>query len=233
VEQKFNKTPAKANRWFRAFVVISLLYGITFSLDSIFNWIFFFGAVYSLFMSYFLLPVQPKIFQGNQNRSRQAQWQGPGEAYGAGNVSPQDRAKKVAIIISASIGGLFVFLIVIGLLVGDPENEQQSDRQEEVYDIDSNPAALANRGNEYYNNQQYDSAEIYYNRALALDGDNVDATYGKAIVFDQRGQTSDAAEYYKKAVGLDSTYVYSYSRLAELEPEKQEFYLKLAEKYAN
>jgi len=262
VETKnFEKTPKKAGSWFRAFVVLALLYGITFSLHSFFNWIFFFGAVYALFMSYYLLPVQPKIFQGNSNRSYQ------NYNTNTQTASPIDRSRRMAILIGSSIFGLFFFLMVIGFLVGDPEEETEQDEQQEQphEQVDDSAAALVSRGNEFFNDQEYDSADSYYDKALAVDGGYMEAIYGKGIVlyqrgrldeantaflrayeggfryawlswaladmYDKQGQTSRAADLYKESVKLDSSYIDSYKRLAELEPGNSDKYLQLAEKH--
>lgn len=201
--EKFEKTPRKANRWFRAFVVLALLFGATFSLNSVFNWIFFFGAAYSFFMSYYLLPMQPKIFQGSQNRQRQSRpWQNQDQSYRneAEVVSPVERSKKIAIIIASSIFGLFFFLMVIGFLVGDPEEDVQSSGQEQSYEpVDNSAAALVSRGNDFFNNQEYDSADVYYDKALVLDGGYMEAIYGKGIVLYQQGRIDEANTAFLRA----------------------------------
>ncbi|MEJ0031071.1 MAG: hypothetical protein WDO15_12135 [Bacteroidota bacterium] len=104
-EEHFEKTPRKAARWFRAFIVLALLYGITFSLHSVFNWIFFLAAVYSLFMSYFTLPVQPKIFQ-----QQSKPFNSGGRTSYTSTPSPSqlaDRGKRVVRIIIFSVAGVF------------------------------------------------------------------------------------------------------------------------------
>lgn len=284
--EQFNKTPRKATFWFRTFIVLALLYGATFSLISFFNWIFFFGAVYALFMSYFLLPVQPKIFQGNAGRSRQSrQWQGKDQSFDteAQVVTPQDRAKKIVLTVVISFFGLFFLLMVIGFLSDDPEEQNtnsttseessgddssddgSSDDSDASYSGETTPAALVNRGNEFFNNKEYDSANAYYDKALELDGSYMEAVYGKGIVlynkgsideantaflrayeggfryawlswaladmYDKQGQAMRAVEFYKESVGLDSSYVDSYKRLAELDPSQGPMYLELAEKH--
>ena len=199
-EEQFEKTPRKAARWFRAFIVLSLLYGITFSLNSLFNWIFFFAAAYSFFMSYFTLPMQPKIFQPR------------GSQFGSGgratmNVSPDspvDRAKTIAKVIGVSIVGLFVFLFVIGLLFGE-EDETQTSQPEEQESLettdttDDSAASLVSKGHEFYNSQEYDSAEKYYELALTADPDYMEAVYGQGIVLYQKGSKDEAYGYFTRA----------------------------------
>ena len=253
-QEYFEKTPRKANRWFRAFVVLALVYGITFSLHSIFNWIFFLGAGYSLFMSYFTLPVQPKVFQG-QSAER--------VTYGA----PVGRTKKIVRLITISVVSFFVFLFLVGVFSGNSEESQTTTTIEPEETTDKSAASLTDKGNDLFNDGQYDAADGYYDRALALDPNYLEAVYGKGIVlyqngshdeantyfsrayeggykyawlswvmadaYDKSGATTRAVELYKESVNLDSSFVDSYNRLAELLPEEREKYLELAQKHAN
>lgn len=271
----FEKTPKKATRWFRTFVVLSLLYGITFSLNSFFNWIFFFAAIYSLFMSYFLLPVQPKVFQARPKQ----QWRGPqsnagregqpqSQSAGSTVVNPAERAKKVIIGIVAIMFALFMIPFTIGLIEGfSGEESDIKDIQEEFMPEESVDPVVSHvsKGNDFFNDQNYDSADYYYDKALAINGGYGEAIYGKGIVafqrgradeanrfflrayeggfryawlswvladmYDKQGQTFRATELYKESVNLDSTYVDSYKRLAELEPALAQKYLDLAERH--
>jgi tetratricopeptide (TPR) repeat protein len=267
VSDYFEKTPHKANRWFRAFMVLALVYGITFSLNSIFNWIFFLGAGYSLFMSYFTLPVQPKIFQ----RQSQSFNSGARATYGsAGSSAPQaDRNKKV-MAIAISIAGFFFFLIMVGIFSGNDQDESSSESTESTgvspETSDESAANLTNTGMDLYTQEKYDESDGYFDRALVLDPGYMEAIYGKGIVlyqkgnreeantyftrayeggyeyawlswvladtYDKSGATTRAVELYKESVRLDSSYVDSYNRLAELVPEEREKYLELAQKFA-
>lgn len=251
-QQQFEKTPAKANRWFKAFIVLALLYGITFSLDAFFNWVFFFGAAYSLFLSYYYLPMQPKIFQGRPKASRFDQQQQ------AGNPNTWT-AKKIIQLIAYTIGGLFVLLFIIGIFSDD----------DQPVDTDASESAvtLTGTGNDFVNKGENDSADYYYTRALEIDPNYLEAVYGKGLVLynrgekdeanknflqayeggyrypwlswvladanDKAGNTDKAIELYKESVNLDSSYVDSYRRLAELVPAERDLYLQLADKYSS
>ena len=198
--EQFEKTPQKAARWFRAFIVLSLLYGITFSLTSFFNWIFFWAAIYSFFMSYFLLPVQPKIFQGRPKQARGPIFNtGTRSAEGA-PVTPGERGKKFVKIVVAVMGALFMIPFVIGFIDGwNGDDQTTSDPQEQTSTFDatdSSPASLVERGNGFFNNQQYDSADVYYDLALASDDGYGEAIYGKGIVAYQQGRSDEANTYF-------------------------------------
>ena len=120
----FEKTPKKADRWFWIAIVSSLLYGITFSLFSLFNWIFFCISAYAFFMSYYLLPVQPKIFQ----QRRKQDFFGGSTAGGRGTQSSdaqtqQDKAKRMVTIIVITGVAMIFFFLVLGIFAGDDSQE--------------------------------------------------------------------------------------------------------------
>lgn len=265
-DEEFEKTPKKANRWFRIAIVLALLYGATFSLNSFFNWVFFFASAYAFFMSYFLLPAQPKIFQGKQRPS--GGWTRPAQKDTGRGPAPADQAakvKRIMFIIAGTFFGLFFFFFIIGIMNPEPPAQEYED----LYANGSQPTAsdLVNRGNDLFNNQEYDSAGKYYDRAYALDHTNMEAIYGKGIVLyatgneeqamplfrqsyeggfrfawlswvladmhEKNGNSAQAALLYKESVNLDSSFVDSYKRLAELEPENSFKYLQLAEKHGS
>jgi tetratricopeptide (TPR) repeat protein len=258
----FEKTPKRANRWFVYFIVLSVLFGITFSLSSVFNWIFFLGAGYSLFMSYFLLPVQPKIFQARSGRAQGAQF----------NTSVADPAakRKKAIIIIVSLFFFVTFFIpfMVNLIGGSSDDTTEETTTDASSDVpDDSPKDFIGSANDFFNNQQYDSAEKYYDKALEADPNQMEGYYGKGIVaynrenidvantyflkayeggfrfgwlswalgdmYDKQGQTTHAITMYKESANLDSTNVDNYKRLAELEPANRAKYLELAQKYAS
>lgn len=262
-EEKFEKTPAKANRWFKIAIVLALLFGATFSLSSFLNWIFFLGSVYAFFMSYFLLPMQPKIFQGKQRPA--GGWTGSQQGGGTGPAPAEQAAKvkRIVFIIAGTFFGLFFFFFVIGIMNPEPQPSEYQD----LYADGSQPTAadLVNRGNDLFNNQEYDSALKYYDLARSEDNTNWEAVYGKGIVLyatgkeeeampffrqsyeggfrfawlswvladmhDKNGNAPQAVILYKESVNLDSSYVDSYKRLAELDPSNSAKYLELAEKH--
>ena len=211
-EEYFEKTPRKAARWFRAFIVLALLYGITFSVHPVFNWIFFFTAAYSLFMSYFTLPVQPKIFQ------KQAKpFNSGGRTSYTSTPSPSqlaDRGKKVVRIVIYSIGGVFLLFMLIGIFAGNDDESTTStttieEEEQSSAPDDSNEAeSLAFKGNDLINNSQPDSADIYYDRALQMDPDLMMAIYGKGLVLYNKGNRDEATTYFTKA--YDGGYRYAW-----------------------
>lgn len=200
-EEYFEKTPRKANRWFRVAIVFALLYGVTFSLASFLNWIFFFATAYAFFMSYFRLPVQPKIFQGKRRSSQT--WTGPTQ-FGAGGPAAQppavDRIKRIVFTIAGGVFALFVFFFIIGIM--NPEPASDTAPEYEDLSADGTPptaSELVQRGNDFFNDAKYDSADKYYDRALVMDGGNMEALYGKGIVMYQAGNKEGAMALFRRA----------------------------------
>ena len=202
-KEYFEKTPRKAANWFRAFIVLALLYGITFSLHRIFNWVFFFGAAYSLFMSYFRLPVQPKIFQ-KQSKSFNSGGRASYSPPTSGSIQ-EDRVRKIVRVVIISIVSFFAFLIVVGIFAGNGNDQPTitSNQEEPEQSYDSNEPneadTLAYRGNDFINNSQPDSADWYYNRALEINPDLMMAVYGKGLVLYNKGDRDAAKTYFTKA----------------------------------
>lgn len=76
-------------------------------------------------------------------------------------------------------------------------------------------------GDSYYLQNQYDSALVWYTRAY--DGGARSSALSNVIAYihDTNGQLPTAIEFYKEAIGLDSTLVDAYDRLAELIPGEE------------
>lgn len=257
MSEDFQKTPKKADRWFRLAIVFALLYGITFSLYSIFNWIFFLASGYSFFMSYYLLPVQPSIFQGRPKP--QQNWGGQASA----QRQNEQILKRVIFMIGAGVFVLFMFFFVKGFVQSIQEEATQPESSEETSEVTA--AENIAKGDDFFNASQYDSAEVYYVKALDREPDNVQAMYGKGIVLwqtdrkdeamtmfrrsydggnrfwwlswvladasDKEGNAEQAISLYKESLSMDSTCTECYTRLAVLEPANGAKYLELSQKH--
>ncbi len=205
-QEYFEKTPAKANRWFWISITSALLFGITFSLPSVFNWFFLCLSAYALFLSYFYLPVQPKIFQ------RKNTFQGGSRSSSGSSAATQASpsvvtAKRIVFAIAGTFFGIFAFLIIVGIFTHDDNDDTSSTAIEspaegyEEGETSDQPTAssLVSTGNDFFNNQQYDSANKYYEDALALNPNEMEAVYGKGIVLYNQGQTDDAYVHFQRA----------------------------------
>lgn len=81
-------------------------------------------------------------------------------------------------------------------------------------------------GNCYSRLEQNDEALSFYERAYATGTRNAELSHYLAYLYDLKNNTARAIEFYKEAIQQDSSKVEVYKRLAELEPEKAEWYLK-------
>ncbi len=81
-------------------------------------------------------------------------------------------------------------------------------------------------GNCYSRLEQNDEALSFYERSYATGTRNAELSHYLAYLYDLKNNTEKAIEFYKEAIQQDSTKVDVYKRLAELEPEKAEWYLK-------
>ncbi len=84
-------------------------------------------------------------------------------------------------------------------------------------------------GNCYYGQKRNDEALQYYERAYATGTRNAELSHYMAYLYDLKNNTLKAIDFYKEAIQQDSTRVEVYKRLAELEPEKADGYLKRAQ----
>ncbi len=221
-EENFQKTPKKANRWFRAAIVLALLYGITFSLNSLFNWLFFFASAYSFFMAYYLLPVQPRIFQEKKRQT----WGGPAESSTVTDqTAQQDVAAKIKRFVFTIVGGIFALLVVffiIGIL--SPDNEQNTAFENETT-TDLNDASAADmiaRGYDFYNKKEYDSSYKSFERALTIESDNAEAAYGKGIVLYAKNRSDEAETLFRRAYEGGFRYAWLSWVLADIHEKRGE-----------
>jgi tetratricopeptide (TPR) repeat protein len=217
----FEKTPKKANRWFTAFIIFSLLFGLLFSLNWFINWLLFFAASYSLFMSYFLLPVQPKIFQNRPPRSGGSQFKSTFKQ--TNNTTPEAQRKRAVFIIV----GLFVFVtffipIMINVIQSfgdDTSNTDYSIEESTTEDYDVN---VVQKGNDFFNAQQYDSAEKYYDMAIEENAEDYAAVYGKGIVAYNRGNIDIANQHFMRAYEGGYRYAWLSWALADMNDKRSQ-----------
>ncbi|MBK5279699.1 MAG: tetratricopeptide repeat protein [Bacteroidia bacterium] len=92
--------------------------------------------------------------------------------------------------------------------------------------------ALQLMGNCYSRQERQDEALPFFERAYATGTRNAELSHYLGYLYDLKENTPRAIEFYKEAIQQDSSKVDVYKRLAELEPEKSEWYTKKAEQWA-
>jgi tetratricopeptide (TPR) repeat protein len=96
-----------------------------------------------------------------------------------------------------------------------------------------NGAVWLNRGMVYYDREQMDKALEAFTRAYESGIQDAFLFHVLGYLHDNGGNTTRAIDFYKEAVGLDSSRADIYSRLAELEPSQAARYQALEEKWRN
>ena len=71
-----------------------------------------------------------------------------------------------------------------------------------------------NLGNFYYNEGDFNNAEIYYQKATEGDNTFAQPYYNLGSIFQARGDIKTAIQLYKKAIEIDPNFYYSYQNLA-------------------
>ncbi|NJN41462.1 MAG: hypothetical protein HC811_03690 [Flammeovirgaceae bacterium] len=87
-------------------------------------------------------------------------------------------------------------------------------------------AAIDLLGNSYYSLEKYDSALYWYDRAYTSGALNKQNLVVHGYLCEVNGNTERAISLYKEMIGYDSSSVYSYNRLAELDPSNAEWYAR-------
>ncbi|HZY79208.1 MAG TPA: tetratricopeptide repeat protein, partial [Cyclobacteriaceae bacterium] len=92
-----------------------------------------------------------------------------------------------------------VFFVVKGIVTQEDIQEQTgiSSGEDTANVSDQDVTSLLYKGDDFFNSQQYDSAEVYYNKALELAPDNMQAVYGQGIVYYQTDRKEDAMNKFR------------------------------------
>lgn len=90
-------------------------------------------------------------------------------------------------------------------------------------------------GDSFYNQSQLDSALRWYEGAYNIGYRSAILCHLMAYIYDTKGETDRAIDFYKKAIGQDSTIIDIYTRLGELVPgeEGNRFRQKAAQMSSN
>ncbi len=191
--EESNEQPSK-NKWpGRLAIFFLLLFAIFWSLGSFFFWLLFGLSSYFVFLAFYSSDVKFSIFE--QKRA-------PENPYRAYQSSDRTSAppqvitlRKVFRLIILSFLALFVFFFLIGVFFGKDNETDNNTSESEPVRIESESSevsesdqvnAYTNKGNDFFNQPQYDSALKYYEKALAIDRNDQYALYNKALVYYMR-----------------------------------------------
>ncbi len=84
-------------------------------------------------------------------------------------------------------------------------------------------------GDNHYAQNQFSQAITWYKQAYEKGARHAGLLNVMAYVYDKQNQRTEAIRLYKETLQQDSSLVDIYNRLAELEPDRAEWYKKKAE----
>ncbi len=87
-------------------------------------------------------------------------------------------------------------------------------------------------GDDYGALKQYDSSFVWFDRAYQNGARSAYLSHWLGYLYDNKGSLSQGIQFYKDALKQDSARAQIYDRLAELEPEKAEWYKKKSSQWA-
>ena len=205
--------PDKVKRYTRLAAVCGFLLALLWPIGGYFFWIFGGLISYFLFLVWFYSPREQSPLKQTWSRPN------AGATGSYTTPTPPDITKKVKwffIVLGGLIAFVFVFLMIVGLIWGEPEPNDSTtvSYSEENFDS-SNIDDLTNRGNQFYDQQQYDSAMKYYEAVLAMEPENQYALYNKALVYYTRQDYSLSIRLLRKCLKLHPDYGYAYYLLGD------------------
>lgn len=239
MEESSEKQKIKSDRLFYMAFGWAALFAITWGLPSFFNWIFFALTAYTFFLSWYVKPKAPKPQYQQRSYTRTS-------ATGDFTIPVNDNATKIRrtlVVVAVVVFGIFFLLFLIGLFAGDDEgsssetydviaNDYRDALRENPNDVD----ALTNVGNQFFENQQYDSAHFYYDRVIQLDSKNAAALYNKGLIYYNQQEYEKSIDFLKRCIDANPDYTDAYLIMGhdyydrQLQDQSLEWYSKAYDK---
>lgn len=174
------------------FSIISLFaLALFWSVDSSFRWIFFgaavaFGFIYLLKKRAFDFKLTDFVQQPQ-----------PARRYSSHETVPLTTSQKGALYLGVgTLIALALSFAIYAVSTGfeTPEGDEQTLEviPETTYTISNNADDVLEQGNNFYNTSQFDSALVYYKRALSLRADFKEAYYNIALIYSSQSDYSKA-----------------------------------------
>jgi len=192
-------------RYSRLAIVSAFLLALLWPLNGSFFWLFSGAASYFAFLAFFHRPrVEREEEKFEYGRTS---WQAPPQQATSINVSPKN-IKLIVVIAVIGFFGFLLILMIIGFATGNEDSSSISqeiaiDENRELLSTDpTNIDALTNLGNSFYENGQYDSAMIYYERVLKIDSKNSSGLYNKGLVYYQKKDYQKSMDILRQCISL-------------------------------
>jgi predicted Zn-dependent protease len=179
---------AKRSRLFLFLGMSSLLLMAFFSaLDGFFIYVFLGAGAFFFFLAVWHFPWKSSGSSSQQWQQTKARQQTSQRSDGI-----QTSAVKIIKVAAMIFVGFFLFLFIVGIIVGPEEDA----------------AYLFTKAEEFRTLEQYDSARKYYRKASRVDPDDPNALNGLGIVWLNERRYDSALFYFDKAVDRDESFEY-------------------------
>jgi tetratricopeptide (TPR) repeat protein len=132
------------------------------------------------------------------------------------------QASKAIRISIFLLGASFFFFIMVGIINGN-DGESESSPESSPSDQINDNLSNADRGTNFYNQGSYDSAMIFYDKALAENAQDLDAQYGKALTYFSQGDLDASQAWTRKSIRTQSDYNLSWWLLGDIYYTKQQY----------
>ncbi len=180
------------------YVKIGLIFAYSFALlhalGAFFGWVLFAGASYCFALAFYY-----RRLSMPQQESSHQQWTQPNRPFNQ-TATTQISFTKILRFLPMIIGAIVIVSIAaaifsVGSNIADNEQNTVTDDSAVSETIEQKPStaeAFVDRGNEFYNNNEYDSALFYYGEALKLKPDYQEAEYNIALVYSNQTKYDEA-----------------------------------------
>ncbi len=208
-------------KWFKRLAIFfAALFAVFWSLGSFFFWFlsgltlyFTFLSIYSsgAKFSWFEKKQQDNPYQSYRGQSRQGQ--------GPVSSNPIVRVVKIA---AFSFLGFFIFLILVGLFFGEetpveaPSAEsEQTESSSSSTSSEAEDVSNITRGNDLFNNGDYDSAILYYDKQLAQNPQDQDGLFNKSLAYFKKGEYTTSISLIRRCINVYPDYNEAYWLLGD------------------
>ena len=217
-----DQTPAPGKgKWFRRLAILfAAMFAVFWSLGSFFFWFFSGLTLYFTFLAIYSSGTKFSLFERKQQDNPYQSYRGQSRP-GQGPVSsnPVVRVVKIA---AFSFLGFFVFLILVGLFFGEETpvetplaNSEQTETSSSSSSSEADDESYISRGNDLFNNGNYDSAILYYNKQLEQNPRDQDGLFNKSLAYFKKGDYTTSIGLIRRCIDAYPNYNEAYWLLGD------------------
>lgn len=209
------KPDAGSGSWSKRLAILfGVLFAIFWSLGPFFFWTPLLLSIYFAFLAFYNSRVLSDWLSGARSSFGQPAssntYQPPRQATAAGPA--QDSVRLIAMgfkvfkWLMIGIAGITILLFFIGLFAGEESPQQEETIQVNDSETEDGTTMWNEKGNAALANERYDSGIYYYDKALAIDKENVYALYNKGLAYTLKQDYRRANAIVRQCVRLHPDY---------------------------